>query len=731
MGRSKRGARRKPKSNPRGVLDVNVSGYGFVKTPEGEFFIPAERMGGAFDGDLVEVSPVPEVRSRAAHGRERRSSDAKGPRRPRARIVRVIDRAHDTVVGRYEVAEPFGVVVPADPRIKHDVFTMRADAPDVPDGALVRVRITTFPGRHTAATGVVEEVVAQAGADVSIDLIIARHKLETTFSEGALQQAAQATVDGEGALASGYRDLRDRLIVTIDPADARDFDDAVSLAELAAPTEEGARWRLGVHIADVSHYVPWNSSIDLDARRRATSTYLADRVIPMLPEALSNDVCSLRPGVERRTMTVDMFLDDDAQVLSVDAYPALIRSSRRFSYDEVQSVLDARTASDASDGADAGDSAAAPDPVDARIESMLFALSRIARMRNAQRVARGGLEFASAEAKARLDDDGHCVGVDVRRKTDATQLIEEAMILANESVARFLSARHMPCIYRVHEAPDADNLAALVPVMQEFSWWDGIDAERFCAADPTALAAVLAASAGKPEGELVSMLLLRAQKRAVYRPVCEGHYGLALDAYAHFTSPIRRYPDLVVHRMLRAALTRKPKDFKEQADATRWLSEHSSDMERVADAAARESQECKIIEYLQDFVGMAFSAVVSGVAAYGIYARLDNTAEGFVPVRALGDDYFLFDPAKHCLTGADTGRRFRLGQRVAVVIHAADPASRTLDLRLAKPARRGSDDRGGQRGCAEKNRDHAPNRAAGSGRSRTRGRAKNGKRGRR
>lgn len=690
MARSGSHARRKPRSNPRGVLDVRSAGFGFVKTAEGEFFVPASRMGGAFDGDLVEVAPLG---ARSGSGSARRGKGAgEGAglqQRPEARVVRVIDRAHDTIVGRYEVAEPFGVVVPEDPRITHDIFTMRSDAPQVPDGSIVRVRITTFPGRNTAATGVIEEVIGTADDDVLVDLIVARHKIETAFSDAALAEAAAAAVDVEGALAEGYRDLRDRLVVTVDPADARDFDDAVSLESLATDagtgrpgaglgsrdaSERRAAWRLGVHIADVSRYVPWGSSIDLDARRRATSVYLVDRVIPMLPEALSNDICSLRPGVPRLAMTVDLYLDDDAGILSIDAYPAVIESKRRFSYDEVQTILE-------------GEASSGSDPIDARIDAMLGRLSRLAKKRAAARTVRGGLDFETTEAKVRLDADGAPVGVDLRRKTDATELIEESMILGNETVATFLENRHRPGIFRVHEQPSPDALAGLVPVFQEFPWWADIDADRFVAGDPSALQDVLAVSAGRAEGELVSMLVLRAQKRAVYKPACEGHYGLALGRYAHFTSPIRRYPDLVIHRMLKAALCGEPDDYREQVEALPWLSEHSSEMERIADAAARESQECKIIELLTRDVGRTFSAVVSGVVSSGLYARLDTTAEGFLPARALGDDYFAFDPVRRCLEGVDTGRRFRLGQRIAVVLHAAEPRTRTLEFRLAKSER--------------------------------------------
>ena len=326
MSRNRKHTRRRPKANPRGVLTVSAGGFGFVQTAEGEYFIPASGLAGAFDGDLVEIAPL---RAGASKGRRVANDDGDMTGRPAARVLSVVDRAHDTLVGRYEVAEPFGVVVPADPRIPYDVFTMRAESPEVPDGALVRVRIAQFPTRRSAATGFVEEVLADTSdaPGAGIDLIVGRHKLETVFSEGALADASAATLDAEGALAAGYRDLRDRFTFTIDPADAKDFDDALSLDYL----EEEGLWRLGVHIADVSHYVPWGSSVDLDARRRATSVYLADRVIPMLPPALSDELCSLAPGAERRSMTADLFLNDEGELVRFSLYPALIRSDVRLS----------------------------------------------------------------------------------------------------------------------------------------------------------------------------------------------------------------------------------------------------------------------------------------------------------------------------------------------------------------------------------------------------------------
>lgn len=696
---------------PRGTLAVHAEGYGFVQTAEGGFFIPSSKLGGAFDGDLVEVSPLPSSASKSYRATERGSMRMRG--RPAARIARVIERAHESLVGRYEVADPFGVVVPEDPRIPYDVFTQRSAAPDIPHGALVRVRITTYPSRNTAATGVVEEVLGEADEPrIGVESIIARHKLETRFTDACLEEAGALRLDVEAALSKGYADLRDRCIFTIDPIDARDFDDALSLERIeddrAAAGDRcgipvlcgsgwekaGApEWRLGVHIADVSAYVPWGCAIDLDARNRATSVYLVDRVIPMLPERLSNDLCSLRPDEDRLAMTVDLRLDGKGRVSRFEVYPAVIRSKARLTYGEVQKWLDGM-----------GAPAAAPRPCDDDAEATgetsrqhglrasrqvverLESLSLVGKLRAELRRLAGGIDFPSTEAKVRLDADGRPTGVDLRRKTDATSLVEEAMILANEAVARCLVAAESPGLFRVHERPAADGLAGLIPVLEEFDWFARIDKTRFALGDPHAVQAALEASRGRSEGELVGSLLLRAMKRADYRASCEGHYGLASEAYAHFTSPIRRYPDLVVHRMLKALLFGRPELHDQEASALRWLGRHCSEREREADAAARESQELKLIELMESQVGQAFSAVVSGVAAYGLYVRLDNTAEGLLPVRRLGAEYYSLDADLHRLVGQDSGKVWRLGQRIAVVLTVADARRHVLEFRLAGDA---------------------------------------------
>ena len=933
MARSRSHTRRAPHSMPRGTLVVHAEGYGFVRTAEGEYFIPSAKLGGAFDGDVVEIAPLSSAASKAHRSSGRDAMRTRG--RPAARVVRVVERAHESLIGRYEVADPFGVVIPEDPRIPYDIFTQRSSAPDIPHGALVRVRISTYPSRNTAATGVVEEVLGEADEPrIGVESIIARHKLETRFSDACLKEADGLRLDVEAALSRGYADLRDRCVFTIDPVDARDFDDALSLERLdgsddmasagdapASPADgtagrsgktraqtgpraldegvlrtpskalrilraglpaspggassdlgstpassagssiemggpsvpvlsgvgwEGAGvpvWRLGVHIADVSAYVPWGSAIDLDARNRATSAYLVDRVIPMLPERLSNDLCSLRPDEDRLSMTVDLYLDGKGRVNRYEVYPAVIRSKARLTYDAVQEWLDgfdspgiaarpddadapfatdAPAVTDASNAADAPAATVAPAAADApaavapaavapaatnaltasegrspyllrlsgqkraenglemsrtpqkldldaadcpeslkttsyshvdcpkdgkatcssqsdgreegheaagrppsawesagrppyaceaagrppsaceaaleaplphgagiprQVADRLAPLSRIGKLRAEMRRRAGGIDFPSTEAKVRLDADGRPTGVDLRRKTDATSLVEEAMILANEAVAHRLVAADSPALFRVHERPAADGLAGLIPVLEEFDWFARIDKTRFALGDPHAVQAALEASRGRSEGELVGSLLLRAMKRADYRPSCEGHYGLASEAYAHFTSPIRRYPDLVVHHMLKALLFGRSELHDQEASALRWLGRHCSEREREADAAARESQELKLIELMESQVGEAFSGVVSGVAPYGLYVRLDNTAEGLLPVRRLGTEYYSLDAELHRLVGQDSGRTWRLGQRVAVVLTLADARHHVLEFRLAGEVR--------------------------------------------
>ena len=766
MPRSKNHTRRVARSRPRGIMQLNPEGYGFVRTSEGEFFVPHAKLGGAFDGDLVEVAPLP---ANASKGRSHEGfGGGRYAHKPAARVVSVVERAHEVVVGRFEAAEPFGVVVPLDPHIPYDIFTQLSEAPDVEDGAIVRVRIAQFPSRNSAATGHIEEVLEHVdGLDEGVDAVVARHKFETAFSDAALAEARGASIDEVGALASGYRDLRERFVFTIDPDDARDFDDALSIEQV----EDQGRllWRIGVHIADVSHYVEWGSALDLAARRRATSVYLVDRVIPMIPEELSCGLCSLAPGEVRRSMTVDLYVDERAQLARYEIYPALICSNARLTYGEALEMLEGEGEDEVAAGEGVGYAPCSDSPArvnsplgclaraelrtehasrphsgiedqpvaveglyratvpenvgrapravphepnvpsgtfaraqdclsteyaphsqgqrETSLRKRLLQLSRLASLRHAQRERKGGIDFNQPEARVKLDEAGRPQGVELRRKNAATSLVEEMMIWANEVVAEHLSRAKFPCVYRVHEAPDLEGLAQLVPIFEEFPWFGKIDPVGFFTGSQHALQQAVSASRGRAEGELVSSLVLRSMKRAVYREKNCGHYGLASATYCHFTSPIRRYPDLMVHRMLKAELFGRPERFDQMTTNLGWICEHSSGMEREADDAQRESEELKLAEYLQRFVGQSFSAIVSGVSQGGLYARLENTAEGFIPVRTLGDDYFSFDAARYTLTGEETGARYRLGQRIAVVLFAVDPRVPQIDLRLAQGSR--------------------------------------------
>lgn len=678
MARRSSKARRHPKAKPQGILELSAQGFGFVKTAEGEFFIPASKVNGAFPGDLVEVSRL--------SGQSPDKPSYHMPRKPVARVARVIMRATESVIGRYEIAEPFGVVVPENPAIPYDIFTLRSDAPQVKDGDLVEVRISEFPSRNSAATGTVTRVLgSDSDGDISIDLIIAEHQFETEFSPAALEEAEQCSLDSSLALVQGYRDLRDEFIFTIDPVDARDFDDAVSFEE------KNGHFVLGVHIADVSRFVKYDSSLDLDARRRATSVYLVDRVLPMLPERLSNGLCSLVPAQDRAAISVKAEIDSSGTVLSYDVFPSIIRSKARLSYDQAQALLTSSNRAlsfvESKKALLSCDTPHGALPLsDEAIAQLLFCiprLDRIAKLLFGRRKKDGCMDFDRVEAKAKLDSEGRPIEITYRRRTDATELIEESMILANSLVATWLTDKGLPCVYRVHDAPDGEALRALYEVLQESPLFADVSKRLFCDGEPHTLQDVLSRVQGTPQQELVNALLLRAMKRAVYRADPSEHYGLALGMYCHFTSPIRRYPDLLVHRMLKEAFFGHSATYEAQKNSLPWMAEHSSMMEREAEKAARQSQLTKIIEYLEQFIGQEFPGVVSSVSSFGLTIRLECTATGFLSIEDLGDEYFSYDPDRQLLTGSSSGVRYRLGQTLRVVLVSVNPRERRMRFKLS------------------------------------------------
>lgn len=670
-GRPHRGNRRRGRSGgPRnrartltGTLVVSRPGAAHVETSEGSFELARHGQREAMNGDEVEVALV-----------EQRG------RQPRAVVRSVITRAVETFLGRFSPAGPLGAVVPLDARIGHDFFVVPEDpTPErlgVGDGDIVVAKITEYPTRASAPVVTLERRVGSADElDLNVEAVVATYGLPGDFSASVTQQAEAIVADVAGELSRDprRRDLRDELCVTVDPTDARDFDDAVGARRLS-----GGGYEVSVHIADVTHYVAPDTPIDNEAKRRTCSAYLVDRVIPMLPERLCNDVCSLRPGEDRLAMSVSMRLDARGNVKDARMATSAIRSAARLDYDTVDALLEGRVAPDGLP--------CAPERAE-EIADLLATLDEVRALRERIRRERGAIEFETVEAKVLLDGDGTPTGVSVRRRTRATGLIEEAMLLANECVAKRLADVDAPAAYRVHERPIPEDLRATLQPLRELGIVEAESAPGLLAGDPFAIQAILDAAHGTGGEYLANALLLRAQRRAIYLPVNEGHYALGAPAYCHFTSPIRRYPDVLVHRALKALMAGRVQgpEMRAQATALPQLCRTCSERERAADAAGRASQKIKMAELYEGRIGERASGTVTGCERFGLFVMLDETcAEGLVPVRALGPEWFSYDEARMTLTGEESGEAWRPGSRVVVEVTGANPARGQIDLALVR-----------------------------------------------
>lgn len=657
-----------------------------VETAEGVYRLGSRSMREAMPGDRVYVS----------------LHRGKGGAR-RAVVEHVIDRAVAAIVGVFEPAGPLGAVRPLDTRIKQDFFVLPADDSPrrlgVEPGDIVSARIVDYPSRTESGVVTLERRIGDANEpSLGIECVMARYGLVDGYPQAAVDEAASLAVDVEGALADPLRrDIRDRFVITIDPVDARDFDDAISVAR----TVRGG-WMLGVHIADVSRCVDWGSAIDLEARRRSTSVYLADRVLPMLPERLCNDLCSLRPDEDRLAFTVDIELDAQGRVRMYEPYPSVIRSRVRMDYGAADALLregepDGAALDTAARGrAELAVEAAHANGVDLR--AFLRNADALARARREIRRKRGSIDFDTPEVHVLLDEAGMPVDIVTRERTAATSLVEEAMLLANECVAEFLADRDLVSAYRVHEDPSPDSLASAAKTLTELGAVEGGLAAGIMLGDPRAINAAVEDVAGTAFAPQVNALLLRAQQRAVYKSHNEGHYALGARAYCHFTSPIRRYPDLIAHRVLKVALAKHELGKKEAlARAPRLtgkgpqaleaicpqLCRQASDNERAADAAANASQKVKVAQLYAGRIGERDTGTVSWISDLGAFVRLDATgAEGLIRMNALGTEWWDFDDVRLTLTGDSTGTKVGLGCRVVVEVASVNVLRGHLDLKL-------------------------------------------------
>jgi ribonuclease R len=624
-----------------GRISVTRRGYGFVRFQGGDIYVSARDMSGAMHGDIVAA------RMQRGDGRGRSGE-----------VVRIVERARTEIVGRYERQGKVGVIVPSDRRIRGEFFVSPGETAEANTGDVVVARITRYPTSKQPGQAAVTEVLGPENAPgVDIEVVIREHGLRATFPP-EVEAAAHEIPEEVGSAEPGREDVRDLYTVTIDPVDAKDFDDAISIERA------GKGWRLGVHIADVSHYVPWDSVIDEEARQRATSVYLVDRVLPMLPERLSNGTCSLKPEVDRFSFTVMMDLDRTGLVEKYRIFPSVMRSDRRLAYDQVDEWLSADTGFP-----------------DAECERLLKEFRACAAAIQKRRIARGGLDFESVEAKVRLDAVGHPVDVVLRERTVATNMIEEAMILANEVVARHMVKAEAPMVFRVHEEPDPDALAQVAVILKEFDY----PIKDIHGASPHTFQKIIAFAHNRPEKLLINSLVLRTMKRARYTDYLDIHFGLASEAYTHFTSPIRRYPDLIVHRLLRAQLTRslEKKPTADMVPELDWLADHSSTMEREAESAENDSVRIKLCELMVDHIGETYEGIVTNAASFGLFVQLPNTAEGLVHVNTMTDDYYQYDAERFMLCGENHGKTYRLGERLKVRVTEVSVADVRIDLELA------------------------------------------------
>ena len=630
----------------KGVFQANARGFGFVTPEDGaeDVFIPEENISGAFQGDQVEY-----IITAAPSGRRREG-----------KIVRILSHSVVHIVGLYEKSKNFGFVRPDNQRYLKDIYIPAGKEKGAMNGHKVVVELTSYGGENMKPEGTVVEIIGHIN-DPGTDIlsVVMDAGIPTEFSEKVLNQAVRVSKEVSEADRAGRKDLRDWLMVTIDGEDAKDLDDAVSLQTI------DGNYVLGVHIADVTNYVQENSALDREAFERGTSVYLADRVIPMLPHKLSNGICSLNAGEDRLALSCIMTFDQAGEMIDHEIVETVIHVDKRMSYNGVAKILEGNTEETGTDQ---------------EIVSMLLSMKKLSDILRERRGRRGSIDFDFPETKVILDENGKPVDIRPYERNGATKIIEDFMLMANETVAEEYYWRELPFIYRTHEVPDEDKIRKLSTFINNFGYHIHVRNE----VRPKEIQKLLDKVDGTPEEALISRLTLRSMKQARYTTENTGHFGLAAKYYTHFTSPIRRYPDLQIHRIIKENLRGRLNEdrISHYEEILSRVAAQCSDRERRAEEAEREVVKMKKAEYMRSHIGEEYDGVISGVTKWGIYVELANTVEGLVHVADMRDDHYEFAEQTYELVGEHSGKTYKLGQTVRVRVADADKLQRTVNFEI-------------------------------------------------
>lgn len=637
-----------------GKIEIHDRGFGFlIPDIEGikDLFIAKTNLMGAMNGDRVVAKIIKEGRN---------------GKRTEGIIINIVERVNKNIVGIYEDNKSFGFVLPEDKRIQNDIFISKKDRNGAKKGQIVMVEITRWPdGKRKNPEGKVVEILGRPGdKGIDIDIIIRKYNLPEDFPPSVLNSALDIEDFITEDEIKGRLDLRNVKMVTIDGEDAKDLDDAVSIERL-----ESGNFKLGVHIADVTHYVKERSVIDKEAFKRATSVYLIDRVIPMLPKKLSNGICSLNPKVDRLTLSCIMEVNRQGKVVNHTIAQSVIKTNERMTYTDVTKILrdnDVELIERYKDLVD-----------DFKVMEELCKILR------KKRLDRGAIDFDFEECKIILDEKGKPIDIKPYERAIANRMIEEFMLLANETVAEHMEKLKVPFVYRIHENPDAEKLEKFKAFIYNLGYNDITWGEEV---NPKALQRVLDKFKGENEETIISTLLLRSMMQARYSPECAGHFGLAADYYCHFTSPIRRYPDLQIHRIIKEYLNKELTEnrSKKLVSIVDSAAKQSSEMERVAQEAEREVDDLKKAEYMKDRIGEIFEGMISSVTGFGAFVELPNTIEGLVHITSFRDDYYIYDEDRLILIGERNKKIYRLGDKLKVLCSKVDILSREIYFEIVE-----------------------------------------------